>query len=125
MRLNFYSVLPLQEVALGQGPPTSNLSFRYCEQSPRIRNITDLIARRKEEKKKELADLPPSEVGKDLCSTGPTFVLFGDNFGESSVRRGGASVGLSADCDATLSGNRRLKKPVLYCGEWTITTTYI
>ena len=67
-------------------------------------SITALTARRKEEWRKEAADIPPSKVDNDLCSTGQILALFFEgNLGETAERRGGARMGLSERYDAVLS----------------------
>ena len=68
-------------------------------------SITALIAWRKEEWRKESADIPPSEVGNDLCLARQTSSLFqGQPWGDS-WETGRVCMGLSEHYSAFFSWN--------------------
>ena len=67
-------------------------------------SITALIAWRKEEWRKEAAEIPLSKVESRLCSTRHNISTGSwDNLGKTAERRGGARMGLSERYDAIWS----------------------
>ena len=52
---------------------------------------------------KQTADIPPSKVENNLCSTRQYCHCFKGNLGETAERRGGARMGLSERYDAIMS----------------------
>ena len=69
-------------------------------------SITALVAWRKEEWRKEAADISPFDVGNDLGSTRLTLALFRGQPWETAERRGGAHMGISECCNVILSWDR-------------------
>ena len=77
-------------------------------------SITALIAWRKEEWRKKAADIPPSKVENDLCSTRQILALFQ---GQPLERRDRVHMGLSEHNDAEIETGAAMKWHASYA-QW-------